>query len=132
MSEPTNLSWDMDTSTRDRRQQEVGDRTPMDGFTVCLWWRCPCRSDRMAPTFQNPHLLFIPDITTSIDVKPQPDVARIELKKERMGPPAGAPVAIEIYGPDFDKLGQIAENIRRRIGPIKGEKGDSRFGSGYR
>ena len=35
MPESTGSSWDMDASARDRRQQEVGGRTPMDGFTVC-------------------------------------------------------------------------------------------------
>ena len=46
--------------------------------------------------------------------------ARIELKKEAMGPPTGAPVEIEIYGDDFKVLGELAQKIRNEIRGIDG------------
>lgn len=46
--------------------------------------------------------------------------ARIEMQKERMGPPTGAPINIEIYGEDFQVLGELAQQIRAQIAHIKG------------
>lgn len=40
---------------------------------------------------------------------------RIDVQKENVGPPTGAPVAIEIYGDDFDVLGRLSKMIRDRI-----------------
>ena len=43
----TSPPWDL-------RQQDVGGRTPMDGFTVCLRGEgCPCRRGRLAPLLKN-------------------------------------------------------------------------------
>lgn len=35
--------------------------------------------------------------------------ARIEVDRERQGPPAGAPIQIELVGPDYDVLGKYAD-----------------------
>ena len=46
--------------------------------------------------------------------------AEIKVQKESGGPPVGAPVNIEISGEDYDVLGQIAEQVRQKIGDIPG------------
>ncbi len=46
--------------------------------------------------------------------------AEIEVKKEEMGPPVGAPVNIEIIGDNFDRLGELAESVRNEIKEIPG------------
>lgn len=46
--------------------------------------------------------------------------AEITIEKDRRGPPAGAPVSIEISGDDFDRLTELAGEIRGRIENIPG------------
>ena len=42
--------------------------------------------------------------------------ARIEVDRERQGPPAGAPIQIELVGPDYDVLGKYAD---RAVGLLR-------------
>jgi len=44
----------------------------------------------------------------------------ITIEKDRRGPPAGAPVSIEISGDDFGRLTELAEEVRGRIETIPG------------
>lgn len=46
--------------------------------------------------------------------------ARIEVQKPPVGPPTGPPVNIEISGDDFDVLGDLAAQVRRKIESIPG------------
>ncbi len=46
--------------------------------------------------------------------------AEISIEKERMGPPVGAPIAVEISGEDFRALGEYSATARRQIGEIPG------------
>lgn len=44
----------------------------------------------------------------------------IQVEKEEHGPPTGPPVNIEIAGEDFNKLGEIADTIQKKIKGIQG------------
>jgi multidrug efflux pump len=46
--------------------------------------------------------------------------AELEIHKERMGPPVGKPVAVEVSGPDFHKVGELAARLRRDLQQIEG------------
>ncbi len=46
--------------------------------------------------------------------------ATIEVEEQLMGPPVGKPINIEISGDDFNKLGDIADEIKRDIKDIPG------------
>lgn len=46
--------------------------------------------------------------------------AEVTIEKDRRGPPAGAPVSIEITGDDFDRLTELSGEIRQRIETIPG------------
>ena len=46
--------------------------------------------------------------------------ATIRLEKDRMGPPTGAPVNIEIAGTDFDTLAEVADIVQEKIKDVKG------------
>lgn len=46
--------------------------------------------------------------------------AEVTIEKDRRGPPAGAPVSIEISGEDFDRLTELSGEIRQRIQTIPG------------
>ena len=46
--------------------------------------------------------------------------AEIEVEKERMGPPVGAPIAVEVSGDDFHGVGEFAAMVRRRIATVPG------------
>jgi multidrug efflux pump subunit AcrB/outer membrane protein TolC len=46
--------------------------------------------------------------------------AEIEVEKERMGPPVGAPIAVEVSGDDFHGVGELAATVRRRIATVPG------------
>lgn len=46
--------------------------------------------------------------------------ADIRLAKQQGGPPTGPPVNIEISGDDFNKLGELAEQIKREINTVEG------------
>ena len=46
--------------------------------------------------------------------------AEIDISKERMGPPAGMPVNVEIAGTDYDLLSEVAEEVIARIHDIPG------------
>ncbi len=48
--------------------------------------------------------------------------ADVRIQKQSGGPPTGPPVNIEISGDDFEKLGKIAEDIKRQIKDIPGMK----------
>jgi multidrug efflux pump len=44
----------------------------------------------------------------------------LEIDKQRMGPPVGAPVAVEVSGPDFHEVGALATRIRRELELLPG------------
>ncbi len=46
--------------------------------------------------------------------------AEIVVEKERMGPPVGDPVAVEVSGEDFHEVGRIASSVRREIATVPG------------
>jgi CzcA family heavy metal efflux pump len=46
--------------------------------------------------------------------------AQISIEKERMGPPVGAPIAIEVSGDDFHEVGEYAAVVQRKIAEIEG------------
>ncbi|MBK8010278.1 MAG: efflux RND transporter permease subunit [Deltaproteobacteria bacterium] len=46
--------------------------------------------------------------------------ASIEIEKERMGPPVGDPIAVEVSGRDFDRVGAYAAAFRRTLSSIDG------------
>ncbi len=46
--------------------------------------------------------------------------AEIVVEKERMGPPVGEPVAVEVSGEDFHEVGRIASQVRRDIAAVPG------------
>jgi multidrug efflux pump subunit AcrB len=46
--------------------------------------------------------------------------AEISIAKENMGPPVGAPIAVEVSGDDFHKVGEYAAVVRRKIAEIEG------------
>ncbi|MCB9652976.1 MAG: efflux RND transporter permease subunit [Deltaproteobacteria bacterium] len=46
--------------------------------------------------------------------------ASIEIEKERMGPPVGDPIAVEVSGRDFDRVGAYAAAFRRTLSGIEG------------
>lgn len=48
--------------------------------------------------------------------------ADVRIQKQTGGPPTGPPVNIEISGDDFNKLGQISDDIKRQIVDIPGMK----------
>ena len=41
--------------------------------------------------------------------------AQISVEKNRMGPPTGNPINLEISGPDFDQLIQLTDSVKQRI-----------------
>jgi multidrug efflux pump len=46
--------------------------------------------------------------------------ARITVEKERMGPPVGSPIAVEVHGTDFHGVGAVAARVRRDLAAIPG------------
>lgn len=46
--------------------------------------------------------------------------ASVEIDKERMGPPVGAPIAVEVSGPDFHQVGELALKLRRELSTVPG------------
>ncbi|MCG8557445.1 MAG: efflux RND transporter permease subunit [Proteobacteria bacterium] len=46
--------------------------------------------------------------------------AEISIEKERMGPPVGAPIAVEVSGGDFRAVGEYAAQVRRQLAVIPG------------
>lgn len=44
--------------------------------------------------------------------------AEVKVDRERMGPPTEAPVSIELSGDDFEALGLLSGEIRRKIRPV--------------
>ncbi len=46
--------------------------------------------------------------------------AEIRIEKERMGPPVGKPIVIQVRGPDFHGAGELALQLRRAIQEIEG------------
>lgn len=46
--------------------------------------------------------------------------AEIAVEKERMGPPVGAPIAVEVSGEDFHEVGAHAARVRRELAEIQG------------
>jgi multidrug efflux pump len=56
--------------------------------------------------------------------------AKITIEKERMGPPVGADVAVEISGDDFDKVGEAALALSRDL--LQQVKGIAELDNDYR
>ena len=46
--------------------------------------------------------------------------AEISVEKERMGPPVGSPIAVEVSGDDFHEVGELAASVRRQLAEIPG------------
>ena len=46
--------------------------------------------------------------------------ADITIDKERMGPPVGKPIAVEVSGADFHEVGAIAARVRRELAQLEG------------
>ncbi|MFT5686440.1 MAG: multidrug efflux pump, partial [Myxococcota bacterium] len=46
--------------------------------------------------------------------------AEIKVEKESMGPPVGKPISVEVSGPDFHSVGELAAKVRREIRNIEG------------
>ncbi len=46
--------------------------------------------------------------------------ASISIEKERMGPPVGSPIAVEVSGEDFHGVGELAAVVRRDLAQIEG------------
>ncbi len=46
--------------------------------------------------------------------------AAISVEKENMGPPVGAPIAVEVSGDDFHRVGEYAAVVRRQLSDIPG------------
>ena len=46
--------------------------------------------------------------------------AEITIEKERMGPPVGAPISVEVSGDDFHAVGAYAAKVRRDLAAIDG------------
>ncbi len=46
--------------------------------------------------------------------------ASIEIEKERMGPPVGAPIEVEVSGKAFHSTGELAMRLRRELAKIDG------------
>ena len=46
--------------------------------------------------------------------------AVISVEKERMGPPVGSPIAVEVSGEDFHAVGELAASVRRELAEIDG------------
>lgn len=46
--------------------------------------------------------------------------AEVEVNKEEMGPPVGAPIAVEISGSDFHSVGAFAQQVKRRVATVPG------------
>jgi multidrug efflux pump subunit AcrB len=46
--------------------------------------------------------------------------ASILVEKQRMGPPVGPPIAVEVSGDDFHDVGQLAAKTRRELSSIEG------------
>ena len=49
--------------------------------------------------------------------------AEITVEKERMGPPVGKPISVEVSGSDFHGVGAVAARVRRELGKIDGTTG---------
>jgi multidrug efflux pump len=46
--------------------------------------------------------------------------AEVVVEKENMGPPVGKPIAVEVSGPDFHAVGELAAQMRREMSAIAG------------
>ncbi|MCR9165035.1 MAG: efflux RND transporter permease subunit [Nannocystaceae bacterium] len=46
--------------------------------------------------------------------------AEISVEKERMGPPVGSPIAVEVSGDDFHEVGALAAAVRRQLSDVPG------------
>lgn len=46
--------------------------------------------------------------------------AEISVEKERMGPPVGSPIAVEVSGDDFHEVGTLAASVRRQLSEVPG------------
>ncbi len=46
--------------------------------------------------------------------------AEISVEKERMGPPVGSPIAVEVSGDDFHEVGERAASVRRQLAEVPG------------
>lgn len=46
--------------------------------------------------------------------------AKVTVEKERMGPPVGSPIAVEVAGDDFHAVGEAALALRRDLGKVPG------------
>ncbi|TPV94370.1 MAG: efflux RND transporter permease subunit [Myxococcales bacterium FL481] len=59
----------------------------------------------------------VEEIRQQIEIIPG---AEISIQKEVMGPPVGAPIAVEVAGDDFREVGELAGRVRRDLSGIDG------------
>lgn len=67
---------------------------------------------RLEPTSKT-----IEDLRTALAEIPG---AEIRVEKEQMGPPVGKPIGVEVRGPDFHGVGELAMKVRRAIRELDG------------
>ncbi|MCK6514535.1 efflux RND transporter permease subunit [Myxococcota bacterium] len=46
--------------------------------------------------------------------------ASVTVEAQEMGPPVGKPVEVKLIGEDYDKLGELAEEVKRGLAEVKG------------
>ncbi|MCO4771051.1 MAG: efflux RND transporter permease subunit [Deltaproteobacteria bacterium] len=46
--------------------------------------------------------------------------SKITVEKERMGPPVGSPIAVEVAGDEFHQVGDLAQALRRELSKVEG------------
>lgn len=64
-------------------------------------------------------------------IKPEIADARINMEMQSMGPPAGAPIEVEIKGEEIDVLMELAFKVKRFLRNLEGTRGvRDNFGSG--
>ncbi|MEX1362222.1 MAG: efflux RND transporter permease subunit [Nannocystaceae bacterium] len=98
----------------------------------------PMSASQPAPNSARITVDFLPDAASAaadetIRVEPTTDTvdrirrrfaeipgAEITVEKERMGPPVGSPIAVEVSGDDFHGVGALAAKVRRDLAEIDG------------
>ena len=98
----------------------------------------PMTASQPAPNFARITVDFLPDPSTASEgeqIRTESTVltvdrirqrlaeipgAEISVEKERMGPPVGSPIAVEVSGEDFHEVGALAASVRRDLAEIEG------------
>lgn len=98
----------------------------------------PMTASQPAPSFARITVDFLPDASTAlpdeqIRIESTSETvdrirrkvasipgAEISVEKERMGPPVGSPIAVEVSGESFHEVGELAARVRRELQAIEG------------